>query len=195
MSDSLISTVLWEGGELRLMELAALWRTQSGYALRGSVVGTLDQAVAMTVRYDVGCTAAWETRSVHVEVESPPVLRRLRIEVAGDGTWVVDGAARPDLNGAVDVDIQVTPATNTLPIRRLGLRTGERADVTAAWIQLPALSISRLEQSYERIAQKRYLYRAGDFRAELLVDENGLIERYGELCRSVTRTPPSSAER
>ena len=155
MPDSLISTVLWEGGELRLMEQAALWRTQSGYALRGTVVGTLDRAVAMTVRYDVECTRSWKTRSVNVEVENPPELRHLRIEVVDDGTWVVDGAARPDLNGAVDVDIQVTPATNTLPIRRLGLRAGERADVTAVWVQLPALRIARLEQSYERIAENR----------------------------------------
>src|SRR5262245_66577375 len=120
MSDSLISTVLWEGGELHLMELAALWRKESGYALRGSVVGTLDQAVAMSVRYDVGCTRTWQTQSVRVEVETPPQLRRLEIEV-DDGTWIVDGAARADLSGAVDVDIQVTPATNPLPLRRLGL--------------------------------------------------------------------------
>src|SRR5688500_19674883 len=132
------------------MELATLWRTDGGYALRGSVVGALGDA-ALAARYRVECTAAWETRSVWLEVTQPPEVRDIRLEVDAKGRWTVAGAPRSGLDGLVDVDIQVTPATNTLPIQRLSLAVGDEAEVTAVWIQLPDLTVSSLRQDYQRL--------------------------------------------
>ena len=39
----------------------------------------------------------------------------------GAGRWQIDGRDAPDLDGCLDLDIQVTPFTNSLPIRRLDL--------------------------------------------------------------------------
>ena len=41
-----------------------------------------------------------------------------------DGWTTRGGAAMPELEGCVDVDISATPVTNILPIRRLGLAPG-----------------------------------------------------------------------
>ena len=49
----------------------------------------------------------------------------LHLESDGEGHWQENGKDRPDLHGCIDIDIQATPFTNTLPIRRLGLKTGE----------------------------------------------------------------------
>jgi hypothetical protein len=46
---------------------------------------------------------------------------------------------RPDLAGAVDIDISVSPFTNTLPIRRLRLARGLAADLTMAYVRVPEL--------------------------------------------------------
>ena len=67
---------------------------------------------AASWRYEVQLDG-WVTRRATVGT--------LVIEHGADG-WTVDGATRPDLAGAIDIDIVLTPFTNTLPIRRHPLR-------------------------------------------------------------------------
>ena len=88
-----------------------------------------------------------------------------------------------EFEGLVDVDLQVTPATNTLPIRRLQLGVGESAETDALWVRFPELALERLPQRYTRTGEFRYTYesRGGAFRAELEVDAQGLVVRYGDI--------------
>ena len=87
----------------------------------------------------------------------------------------------------MDVDLSYTPATNTLPIRRLGLAVGEEAQIEVAWLVWPELEVRPARQAYSRLAQDRYLYKQGDFEAELVVDEHGLVLEYERLWRAVVR--------
>ena len=84
----------------------------------------------------------------------------------------------------------MTPATNTLPIRRLaGLATGEAAELRMAWVQFPGLEVLKSAQQYERLAGDRWRFSTGDFSAELLVDPDGLVLDYGGLFRSLAYRP------
>lgn len=89
----------------------------------------------------------------------------------------------PAVAGCLDVDLAFTPATNILPLRRLGLAVGESREMTAAWIRFPNLSIEPLAQRYTRLDERRVRYesRGGAFTAELEVDELGLVVRYPPL--------------
>ena len=78
----------------------------------------------------------------------------------GAGQWTRDAAPLPDLSGALDVDLGFTPATNTLPIRRLALAVGESAPVRSAWLRFPELRLEPLEQTYTREAEQTFRYRA-----------------------------------
>jgi hypothetical protein len=180
LSESLLSSVAWRGGELPLTEHATLWRTEAGYALRGTVVGVFAGA-PLTARYAVECSEAWITRTARVELVMPPELREVHVVRGADGGWTVDGSARPELDGLMDVDIQVTPSTNTLPIERLALSVGEEAEVTAVWIRVPELVVSPLRQSYKRMTRDRYAYRSGDFGADITVAADRLVETYGSF--------------
>lgn len=93
---------------------------------------------------------------------------------------MVDKHERPDLAGCIDIDLSITPATNTLPIRRLGLAVGASAEVTAAWVRFPALIVAPLRQRYTRLAPDRYRYESleSGFTTELTVDDQGLIAHY-----------------
>ena len=73
----------------------------------------------------------------------------------GDDGWTVDGASRPDLAEAVDVDIVLTPFTNTLPIRRLPLHIGHTADITVASIDVETLDVQPDHQRYTRLDRHR----------------------------------------
>jgi uncharacterized protein len=77
------------------------------------------------------------------------------------------------------VDLAVTPATNTLPIRRLDLQIGHSASVTAAWIRFPELEIQPLSQRYTRLAKNTYRYESDPgFSTEIRVDDLGLVTYY-----------------
>ncbi len=76
-----------------------------------------------------------------------------------------------------------TPATNLLPIRRLGLAPGQSAEVRAAWLSFPALTLELLEQVYRRTSEATYAYASdgGRFTAELSVSGDGFVTRYPGL--------------
>jgi hypothetical protein len=134
----------------------------------------------LRVEYEVECDASWETRAVRVAVATGGGDRELRLTVDGERRWRRDGEEIPALAGCADVDISVSPSTNTLPIRRLALPPGAGRDVTAAWVRLPALTVEPLAQRYTRLDARRWRYESGggSFTAELEVDDVGLVVRY-----------------
>jgi uncharacterized protein len=184
-SDTIISTRVWHGGELTLMELSTLRLGMNGHILEGHVTGFKDEAFAL--RYRVECDEAWRTRTVWVELNTPLRTREVQITVNEAQQWTVNGERRADLDGLIDVDIQATPSTNTLPIRRLQMAAGRTYDTTAAWIQIPSLQITHLPQQYTCVDAHHLHYSSGSFHAELEVDEHGLVERYGKFWRRVDR--------
>lgn len=173
-------SVLWRGDWQRSYELCTA-REAPGAVLEGTVLLPLADAPAQ-VRYLVEADERWVTRLARVELGG----RVLLLEHDGGGRWLLGGAPRPDLEGCLDVDLGVTPSTNTLPIRRLGEAGGE---VPAAWVRFPELTLERLEQRYTRLGDGRWRYQAGAFEAELVVDDRGLVVTYGDgLWTTVARS-------
>ena len=93
----------------------------------------------------------------------------------------------PGFSDCVDVDLGFTPATNTLPIRRLRLAVGGKREIAVAWLRWPELRLERALQRYERLAEDRYRYSSNGFSAELVVDEHGLVVDYEGLWRAIAR--------
>ena len=92
---------------------------------------------------------AWHAQSVTVERWNAQGRGVLRLERAGNG-WRVDGAPRPDLDGAEEPDLSVTPFCNTFPIRRTPERAGASLHLDTAFIDGPALTVTRSSQRYDR---------------------------------------------
>lgn len=74
-----------------------------------------------------------------------------------------------------------TPATNTVPIRRLGLEVGETGRIAAAWVRFPELDVVASEQWYRRLAIDRWQYTSGEYDYQLVIDPaTGLVLSYGD---------------
>jgi hypothetical protein len=52
---------------------------------------------------------------------------------------------------------------------------------TVAWVRFPELTVQPDEKTYERLDDRRWMFRSDDFAVELEVDEEGLVARYGHL--------------
>lgn len=188
----------WTDAGGRGLEHCLLTLDGAGLVLEGAVAGTRDGFYG--AHYIVRADAQGRTREVRLRYVGGPDLHLTADENA---RWhdVLRGAPLPDLDGCLDVDIGITPATNTLPIRRLGLAPGETRAVRAAYVPLPseiegAFRPRPAEQRYTRLADRVWRYDGlfRDFTAELTVDDLGLVLDYPALFRRLgTADGPGSA--
>jgi hypothetical protein len=166
------------GSELFEYEASA-----GGHTLRGKIVAVLEGA-GLEASYVVEADTAWRTRRVRVEIAN--LGRVIEISANGIGRWSdAGGTWIPALDGCIDVDISLTPATNTLPIRRLNLQMDENADIKVAYILAPDLSLRAGPQRYTRLGDRLWRFNGIDinFTADISVDTEGFVVDYPGLFR------------
>jgi hypothetical protein len=183
-----LATVLWQGVETGALDRCLLGAGPDGLRLLGMVL-TAEFGTPLDVRYQVEAGPDGLTRRVKLALDGGAVHRVLLADGAGHWRWE-GGPELAAVAGALDVDLTVTPATNTLPIRRLAdLEVGEAADLQMAWVQFPDLEVIPSAQRYQRLAPDRWRFSSGDFSAELRVDPDGLVLDYSGLFRSLAYRP------
>ena len=165
--------VPWEGPGLEHLRLVT---SDSGVVANGLVIG-LEGGRPFRIGYEIRCDGRWRVREVRTAApdSEPPVLELL---ADGEGQWKRRGGELvPELDGCIDVDISATPFTNTLPIRRLGLKPGE----------IEELGPERQRYGCLEARTDGGLYRfealPSGFTAELPVDYDGLVIDYPGLFR------------
>lgn len=132
---------------------------------------------------------SWQLRNAELVLATERSTRSLTLRTDGQGHWRdADDRALAALDGCMDVDIWPTPFTNSFPIRREPMAIGERRQFLMAWIFAPDLTVHPQPQAYTRLADRLYLFEnldGSDFRAELAVDEDGIVLDYPDLFRRV----------
>jgi hypothetical protein len=178
-------TKLWRRVDTTGLELFRLERLPWGWKLGGTVI-LIQEGTGYDFVYEVRCDEWWRARQARVSGHAGDEALEVRVETDGEGRWWWNGEEQPQVAGCVDVDLAFTPATNTLPIRRLRLPVGASAPVRAAWLRFPDFSLGLLEQAYRREGERSYRYESGggSFTAALEVDDDGLVRQYGELWRA-----------
>jgi hypothetical protein len=185
--------IYWHPWEDPGLEHLSLEFGDTGITATGLVLRMLD-GQHLRCRYELETDETWRFRSLCFAVADSGSGDNTRLALARDeaGAWTVNGASAPELDGCTDVDIQVTPFTNSLPIRRLGLDTGKSAGIRVAYVPVPELDVRPAEQRYTCLdalgpAGGRYRYEGlfRDFTAELPVDGDGLVLDYAETFRRV----------
>jgi uncharacterized protein len=173
----------WEDWSGRGLQHVVL--TERPDAVVAEAVCIVAEDAVFAARYRIQCDAEWRCRELDVEVIG--AARMLRLRGDGRGHWTDgDGARLAALDGALDVDLPITPFTNTLPIRRLGLVAGAAAELAVVYVRAPELSVELDRQRYTCVEPlRRYRYEAvdGSFSAELEVDAHGLVLTYPGLFR------------
>jgi hypothetical protein len=133
--------------------------------------------------YFVACGADWRTLSGQVSGWLGDQGVKVEYSVNSRRQWRLGGVEQPEVEGCLDVDLNFSPSTNLLPIRRLRLEVGQEAKVRAAWLRFPSFEFELLEQVYRRLGPTTYRYESagGSFVADLEVDEAGFVTHYPEL--------------
>jgi uncharacterized protein len=195
-----VSTILWQRSvfppqdDTASTEQCELIEVPGGHRLSGLVL-TVAHEHPIHIVYQVDVDERWHTRSVRATKFGLGSPRSMDLDSNGAGTWFAGGLPAPALEDCLDVDLEWTPATNTLPIRRLGLEVGGLAGIAAAWVRFDDFSIERLDQVYERLDAETWRYRSADYSADLKVDSEGLVLDYEDVWRAVAHSDPEALGR
>lgn len=165
---NLVEAITWRALVWPGHESAALFADRNSWVLQGSATFAYEKQPCR-LDYVIRCDEQWRSRDVHVE--------------GWIGNRVVNIDARVDAfpPDCIDADLNFSPSTNLLPIRRLNLNIGDTAAVRAAWLRFPSLQFEPLEQRYTRLAEDRYRYESTSFRAELQVTPAGFPLDYEKV--------------
>ncbi|WP_295813437.1 putative glycolipid-binding domain-containing protein [uncultured Nitratireductor sp.] len=181
--------LFWRRTDMDGLERLALSIGTQGIDARSTVLCL--EAGGCRIDYRWTLDAEWRTQSLVVERWNDEGHGALHLERVGSG-WRVNGTSRPDLDGATEPDLSVTPFCNTPPIRRTPAASGEQFTLDTAFIDGPALTVARSRQRYLRQSSKALRYidlgLSSGFEADLTVDDEGLIISYQHLFQRIA--PP-----
>lgn len=119
----------------------------AGWLLTGTSVG-VEEGLPWTVHYVIDVSADWRVRRARL---SDLAGTEVSVSTDGAGRWTVNGEHRPELAGCLDLDLEASVVTNTLPVHRLALGVGEQGESAAAYVRTSGLAVERLDQTYRRL--------------------------------------------
>lgn len=173
------STILWRRLDVPGHEFARVGRLDGLWVLTGTAL-FLHEASPCRLDYEIRCGPSWETISGGVRGWVGRKSIEVGVRVDAPGRWHLDGVEVPAVADSIDLDLNFSPSTNLLPIRRLKLEVGQSGEVAAAWLRFPSFRLERLTQTYHRTADTLYRYESagGSFARDLTVNAAGLVTRY-----------------
>ena len=175
-------TILWRGIFFPGHEYAAVYEKDSRWIIEGVAV-FMHEDQACRLEYTVECDQMWNTEGARVSGWVGERSIDVELKVDAHHNWYLNGIEQPAVRGCTDADLNFSPSTNLLPIRRLNLEVGQEAPLSAAWLRFPSFKLERLDQIYRRVDQTTYRYESGGgtFAAELKVNTFGLVTSYPQL--------------
>jgi hypothetical protein len=192
--------LIWAGVEEWLTESAAVDLESDGLSATGTQLGAEPAPFRVDYRLEA---PDFVTRELELTSMAEGWRRHLMLRHDGEGSWNADvdddgdvpggswDGSLPDLSETLDIDIQNSPLTNTMPILRHGFQHDGSGDFLMAFVTTPTLRVEASPQRYEHVRATedgsvvRYISRDGDFTAELELDSDGLLRFYPRLARRV----------
>ena len=175
----MIADILWRRLDVPGHEVARL--NEDDHRIEGTALFLHEEQVCK-LDYHLICDDSWQTLTCTVLGWVGQAVVNATITVR-DNTWMINGKQVETVSDCLDIDLNFSPVTNTLPIKRLNLAIGEKQTLKAAWLRFPGFYLEPLEQSYERLSDFAYRYESagGSFVADVEVNHAGLVTRYENL--------------
>jgi hypothetical protein len=173
------ATILWRRLDKKGFESARLTEMPSGWQIEGTAVFVYE-AYPCRLDYRIDCGADWQTRAAQVTGWVGGAAIDVRIAVDASHHWQLNDGEAPGVAGCTDLDLNFSPSTNLLPVRRLGLTVGQEQPVRAAWLRFPEFTLEPLDQRYLHRDKWTYRYQSADgsFVRDLTVAPSGFVLRY-----------------
>jgi uncharacterized protein len=174
--------VMWKHEEQFGFEYFLLIDQDESMVAEGTIIYEVeDDALAHIVNYTVTLDEHWVTQTLEIVVDN---YFRMKLTTDGQGNWFNRaGINLPDLKGAMDIDIAMTPFSSSLPINRMvNWEQNEQKQFDVIYIYIPTLETKMVHQTYTYLYQEGTLrffqFRCYSYETTISVNEEGLVVSY-----------------
>lgn len=174
--------ILWTGIEYDSLENCILNITNNGSEINSSIIGKYANEL-YKIEYRIITNQHWETIVFQIKSQLYNTIEVNDFRKEGKESWYVNGQPDEKFNGCIDIDISLTPFTNTLPINRLNLSEKEGEQIKVLYVDILGQKIMPVQQKYTKLSQTDYKYEnvPNDFESVITVDNIGLVMKYPGL--------------
>jgi len=174
--------ILWAGIEYDSLENCMIKSKESGVEINSVIIGSYKHEI-YRVSYLIKTNEHWATVFFELEVQFSDRKLMYSYNCDREGNWTKNGSAIDEFKGCIDIDISLTPFTNSLPINRLKLEINERRQIKVLYIDILNQEIKPVLQNYTRISDVEYKFEnvPNDFEAIISIDEDGFVVNYPNL--------------
>ena len=179
MTGQTVATITWRALDREGQDTCRLARADHGWLLIGHA-RFHDEDGHAALDYVIRCTEDWMTLDADIAGHHGDREVRLHIEHRHAG-WHVNDTAQTGLDGATDIDLSFTPATNLMPLRRLAKQVGDTLTTRAAWLRHTDATLAPLDQTYKRThtyGLVSYTAQQTGFKTTLEVNDHGFVTLY-----------------
>ena len=176
------TNLLWTGREYHSLENCFVDVSEAGVQVTSTIIGTYQEKI-YKVDYRIKTNREWNTVLLEISSRHSDTTQFIRLESNGNGNWKSNLGNADELRGCIDVDIPLTPFTNTLPINRLRLGVNESKEIQVVYCDLLEGKIRAVRQKYTCLSKTKYHYQnvPNDFEAIIVIDELGFVVDYPSL--------------
>jgi hypothetical protein len=170
--------LVWKSTYVNTVEFTTIKFTDN-IEVNGQITGQ-GLGKLLNVSYKLNINKKWEIQSVKINLQSDSSFS-IYLHKNKEKQWTNEkGEVISKLNNCTDIDITLTPFTNTLPINRLKLAVGESKEIEVVYFDLPTQNFNPSKQRYTNLGNGVYKYEslASGFTANLKVDSDGLVLDY-----------------
>jgi len=179
-------TIVWKSTYVNTTEYTTI-KILNDIIVDGQITGE-GLGKLLNVKYKLEINNKWEIQSFLVDLQSD-ISFTISLHKDKAGQWIDDkGNIQTQLAPCSDIDISLTPFTNTLPINRLNLPVGASKDITVIYIDLPNNQYKPVNQRYTNLNNEIYKYDnlESGFTSLLEVDNEGIVVNYPGIWHRVS---------
>ncbi|MGI8580860.1 MAG: putative glycolipid-binding domain-containing protein [Chitinophagaceae bacterium] len=177
-AQNLDKILVWKSTYVNTSEFTTITKKQNFEAI-GQITGQ-GLGKLLNIYYKLEINSKWEIQTFNIDFHSDTSFA-ISLHKNKSNQWVDNNEkVIPELIGCTDIDISLTPFTNTLPIKRLKLAIGQSKEISVIYIDLPNNKFKPVKQRYTNLGNGIYKYEslASGFTANLEVDNDGFVLNY-----------------
>ncbi|HYF70902.1 MAG TPA: putative glycolipid-binding domain-containing protein [Ohtaekwangia sp.] len=144
------TNILWTGIEYYSLENCIIDLSENKVGVDSAIIGLYNEKI-YRVAYTIKLNNLWQVNYCIIKTQFDNRIKTIKF-LSNQDKWSLDGKYFPEFDGCTDVDIPLTPFTNSLPINRLKLSEGEAKEIDVIYIDLLEDNIKRVKQKYSRVS-------------------------------------------
>jgi len=118
------ANILWKATDHPSLEHCVLNYSQRSIDISSVIIGKSEKDI-YRVDYSITLNKKWELKAATINIESNKLKKKFTVKQSTNGNWLLNNKIAKRFHNCTEIDISLTPFTNSLPINRIGFSKGQ----------------------------------------------------------------------